>query len=79
MIEKLAVRKMLASYEKKLKEEIRSIEEEIENMNNACATNAMSKIWHNSKEYLELLTKYGTLYEVLSNIRDLRCDEMLED
>lgn len=41
MIEKLTVRRMLASYEKKLKDEIHKIENEIQEMNEACISNEM--------------------------------------
>ena len=78
MIEKLAVRKMLADYEKKLKEEIRKVEEEKQKIDNAIAYEA-KEIWYNSKKYNELVTKYITLHNVLADIRDMRCDEMLED
>ena len=79
MIEKLVVRKMLASYEKKLKEEIRKIDEEINNMNEACITNEMLSIWHRSKEYEALHARKYALHEVLWDIHDIRCDEALED
>lgn len=79
MIEKLAVRKMLATYEKKLKEEIHRIEDEIQNMNEACITNKMSKIWHNSKEYEALHVRKYALYEVYHDIMDMRCGEALDD
>ena len=79
MIEKLAVRRMLASYERKLKNEINSIEEKIQKMNNFCTTNEMFEIWHQSKKYAELTAKKCALYNVYCDIMDMRCDEMLED
>jgi hypothetical protein len=79
MIEKLAVRKMLASYERKLKNEINSIEAEIQKMNNVCQTNEMLEIWHQSKRYAELSAKKCALYNVYCDIMDMRCDEALED
>ena len=78
MIEKLAVRKMLANYEKHIKEEIRKVEEEKQKIDNAIAYEA-KEIWYNSKKYNELVTKFITLHSVLNDIRDMRCDEMLED
>lgn len=79
MIEKLAVRKMLASYERKLKNEINSIEAEIQKINNVCQTNEMNEIWHQSKRYAELSARKYALYEVYHEIMDMRCDEVLED
>jgi hypothetical protein len=78
MIEKLAVRKMLANYEKHIKEEIRKVEAEKQGIDNAIAYEA-KEIWYSSNKYMELTTKYITLNIVLSEIRDMRCDEMLED
>lgn len=79
MIEKLTVRKMLASYEKKLKDEIHKIEDEIQEMNEACISNEMLSIWHRSKEYEALHARKYALYEVYCDIMDIRCDEALED
>ena len=66
-------------YEKKLKEEIRKVEEEKERINNDCKSMEAKEIWRNSSKYNELVTKWLTLRNVLSDIMDMRCDEMLED
>lgn len=79
MIEKLAVRKMLASYELKLKEEIRKIEEERQRINDCCVSLEAKEIWWNSNKYNELVTKYITLNKVLMDIIDMRCHEDLND
>lgn len=79
MVEKVAVRKMLASYERKLKEEIRKIEEEKQRISDAIATIEAKEIWWQSKQYAELTEKYITLRNVLMDIVDMRCDEMLND
>ena len=79
MVEKVAVRKMLASYERKLKEEIRKIEEEKQRISDAIATIEAKEIWWQSKQYAELTEKYITLRNVLMDIIDMRCDEILID
>lgn len=79
MIEKIEVRKMLANYEKKLKEEFNKIESQIKKMNEACISNDMLKVWHNSAEYAVLNARKWALYETYHEILDMRCSEMLED
>ena len=79
MIKKVEVRQRLALYEKKLKEERQSIIAEMDRMSEACTTLAMKRIWQNSKEYLELVTRLITLNEVSMDIIDIRCDEMFAD
>ena len=79
MIEKVEVRRMLASYEKKLKEEIKKIEEEKERINNDCKSLEAKEIWWQSNKYNELVTKYIVLRNVLGDICDMRCGEMLNE
>lgn len=79
MIAKVEVRRVLALYEKKLKEERQSIIAEMDRMSNACTTLAMKEVWINSNEYLKLATRLATLNEVSMNIIDIRCDEMFAD
>ena len=79
MIAKVEVRRQLALYEQKIKDEIKKVENEIVKMDIACATVEMMAIWKQSKEYAKLNERRGTLIEVLWGIRDIRCDEMLED
>lgn len=79
MIAKVEVRKQLALYEQKIKDEIKRVKEESEKMYNACSTMEMKAIWKQSKEYARLSERWSTLTEVLWSIRDIRCDEMFED
>ena len=79
MIAKVEVRKELALYEQKIKEEIKRVVDEIEKMNNIFDTNDTRPIWKASAEYTKLKTRYSTLTEVLWGIQDIRCGEMLND
>ena len=79
MIEKIKVRRRLALYEKKIKEERVSIEEKIKRMKEACTTRETMMILLDSKEYARLVSRLETLDEVQSNILDIRCEEMLAD
>lgn len=79
MIEKLEVRKMLASYEQKLKEEIRKIEEEKQRISDDCKGMEAKEIWWQSSKYAVLTEKYITLRNVLTDIIDMRCDEILNE
>lgn len=79
MIAKAEVRRQLALYEQKLKEEIKSVDEELKRMNSACSTSEMQAIWNKSVECAKLHTKFQTLYAVWMDIIDLRCSEMFEE
>jgi hypothetical protein len=79
MIAKLEVRRMLVSYENKLREEIKGIREKLEAMENACPTLEIERIWRRSEEYAELHTKLTTLSGVLSDIIDMRYSKILDD
>lgn len=79
MIAKVEVRKELALYEQKIKDEIKKVENEIEKMNNIFNTNDARPIWKASTEYAELRTRMSILTEVLWGIQDIRCGEMLND
>lgn len=79
MIEKVKVRKMLAKYEQHLKEEKKLIENEMDRMRNACATVEMMTVWKQSKEYERLNSRWQTLSEIIVDMIDIRCDEMLND
>lgn len=79
MIAKIEVRKRLALYEKKLREERKEIERELEEMKSACTTSEMEAIWRQSKEYTRLNERWQTLHEVVMDIIDIRCEEMFND
>ena len=79
MIAKLEVRRMLASYEQKIREEIKGIREKLQIMEDSCSTFEMERIWRDSKEYTELHTRLATLSNVISDIIDMRCSEILEE
>ena len=79
MVEKVKVRKRVVLCEQKIKEELKRIEDKIKQMDNSCQTLEMERIWRRSTEYIELHTKWATLNDVLSDVRDIRFDEMLED
>ena len=79
MIAKIEVRKRIALYEQKLREERQSIEKELEKMKNACATSEMEAIWRQSKEYARLNERLKTLHEVTMDLIDMRCEEMFDD
>lgn len=79
MIEKIAVRKMLATYEKGLNAEIKAIEVEMERIKESFTTNFAREIWYNSSQYAELWAKREVLHKVYLEIMDMRCDEALED
>lgn len=79
MIKKAIVRRRLALYEKKIKEEIVNIEEKIQSMKDACKTREMMTILFDSKEYARLLSRFETLCEVQSYILDMRCEDMFAD
>ena len=79
MIEKVEVRRQLALYENKIREEIKSIREEMQAMNESCTTTAMKEIWLESEKYTKLSTRIKTLSGVLSDVIDIRCSEIFED
>ena len=79
MIAELEVRRMLASYEQKLREEIADTREHIQTMEDSCRTVEMERIWRESNEYIELHTRLATLRNVISNIIDMRCSKILEE
>jgi N-glycosylase/DNA lyase len=79
MIEKADVRKQLAKYENKVRARKKLVEDELDRMRNACATVEMLEIWNQSKEYAKLHERWATLNEVLMDIMDIRCDDILED
>ena len=80
MIEKLAVRKMLASYELKLKKQMKEIDEERQRISDAFTTMEAKEIWWNSDKYAMLNEKWLTLGKVLTNIIYMRCsEELMED
>ena len=79
MIAKVEVRKELALYEQKIKDEIKKIENEIKKMDDACATDDIKVIWRASAKYSALRSRWSTLTEVLWGIQDIRCDEMFND
>ena len=79
MIAKVEVRRQLALYEQKIKEEIKSIRKEIQTMQDSCTTNAMKNIWYDSVIYEKLNERLITLHRVLNDVIDFRCSEMLED
>ena len=79
MIAKVEVRKQLALYEQKIKKEKQSVIDELNRMRDSCLTVEMQAIFNQSKEYARLMAKWEVLSEVLMDIRDIRCGEMLED
>lgn len=79
MIAKLEVRRMLALYEQKIREEIKGIREKLQTMEDSCTTLEMERIWRKSEEYRELHTRLVILSNVLSDIIDMRCSEILEE
>lgn len=80
MIAKLEVRRQLASYENKLREEINSIETEIERITNACKGSIeLQQIWLASNKYFRIKTKLATLKDVLNDIIDMRCSKIFEE
>lgn len=79
MIAKIEVRKRLALYEQKLREERKVVENELQKMKKACATGEMEIIWKQSKEYARLNERRSLLYQVLMDIIDIRCEEIFND
>ena len=81
MIEKKQVRKMLAAYEQKLKEEINAIEKELNKADNEAVecSNKLQNIWFSSTERAVLVAKYQVLCKTRDGIMDIRCDEALEE
>lgn len=79
MIAKVEVRKRLALYEQEIKERKNLVEDEMKRINNACTTMEAKTIWLGSIEYIKLATKLATLNEILMDIIDIRCEEMLND
>ena len=80
MIAKLEVRRQLAAYENKLREEIQIIEAEIEKINNDCKDSLMlQQMWIRSNVYYRLSTKLSTLRGVLNDIIDMRCSKVFEE
>lgn len=78
-VEKILVRRKLADYENKLKNEMRDISNRIEEMNKVCSTSEMNTIWHQSKEYALLMDRLDTLSRVKMDITEIRCSDLLED
>ena len=79
MISKLEVRKQLALYEQTIRKEKQAISDELDRMRDACLTVEMQAIWNQSKEYARLMAKWEVLNDVLMDVRDIRCSEILED
>ena len=79
MIAKVEVRKQLALYEHEIKKEKQAVADELARMRDACLTVEMQAIFNQSKEYARLMAKLEVLSEVLADVRDIRCGEMLED
>jgi hypothetical protein len=79
MIAKVEVRKQLALYEQAIRKEKQAIEYELDRMKDACLTVEMQAIWNRSKEYAILMAKWEVLNNVLMDVMDIRCSEMLED
>lgn len=79
MIAKEEVRKQLALYEQEIKKEKQAVADELDRMRDACLTVEMQAIWNQSKEYARLMAKWQVLNNVLMDVRDIRCSEMLED
>ncbi len=79
MIAKVEVRRELASYEQKIKAEIKKVEDELKRMDDIFDTNDTRSIWKASAKYSQLITRRSTLTEVLWGIQDIRCGEMLND
>ena len=79
MIAKIKVKKELALYELKIKDEIKKIENEIKKMDEIFDTNATRRIWRESAKYSALHTRLSTLIEALWLFQDIRCGEMLND
>ena len=79
MIAKAEVRKRLALYEQEIKKEKQAISDELDRMRDACLTVEMQAIWNQSKEYARLMAKWEVLNNVLMEVMDIRCGEMLED
>ena len=81
MIEKKQVRRTLAAYEQKLKEEITAIEKELNKADNEAAecSNKIQSLWFSSTERAVLLAKYQVLCKVRGDIMDMRCDEALAE
>lgn len=79
MIAKVEVRRYLASYENKIREEAKGIKERIQTIEDTCTTPELERMWRNSHEYIELHTRLMTLNFVLSDIIDMRCDRIFEE
>jgi len=79
MIAKVEVRNRLATYEWKIKQEIKTAKEEMNLIGDACVTMEAKAIWNQSKEYARLSSKIETLNEVLMDIIDIRCEKIFED
>lgn len=71
MIEKVEVRRRLISYRKELKEKVKSIEEEVKRMTDACTTEEMKYVWYESTQYAVLNAKWQMLWNVYSEMFDL--------
>lgn len=80
MIEKVKVRQKIASYELKIKEEIKKVEEEIAKYEKECSVSNMSqKFWYDSQERAVLIERMTTLRKAYFLLTDLRCDDLLND
>lgn len=79
MIEKVEVRRMLATYESKIKKEKDDICNEMEELRKACGTFDMEQILLTSVKYNVMREKVLMLTNILWDISDIRCSEALED
>lgn len=79
MVEKVEVRGMLASYEAKIKEEIKEVENKMKVMRDNCTTPDMVAILRESVPYNKLNQRWITLNCVRREISDMRCSELLDD
>lgn len=79
MIKKVTVRRMLADYESKIKNQIKEVEAEITKMNNLCTTFEMKEIWLKSQMSAELHLKWKMLNNLKNDIANMRYSDMLAD
>ena len=78
MVEKLKVRRLIASYERKFTEEIKKTEEELNKKAEECSVSKMTeRFWYDSKEREILVRKLAYLRETRNILQDIRCDELL--
>lgn len=79
MVAKIEVRKRIAAYEDKLRQEIKDVAKEMMRMKESCKTSDMEVVWKQSATYAKLHSRWETLHEILDDIIDLRCEETWED